>query len=182
MIDEGLREGNSSVMVRWMTAVARPASASARRFAAPPVSTMVGLPPGRLTTPMSARTRPAQGRCRAPWSRPPWRRTAWRRRPRGSCGGRTCARSMSVKQRSVKRSPKRSSDFSTRRMSMRSLPMPMIMRFVRRAAADVKAALRPCLQARSHGLAAPYPAWLRSLARAARRSAGGCGRRSRPSR
>ncbi len=58
MTTKACASGPSSVMVRWMNASAPGGVISARRWAAPPVRSIVGLPEGRLTTPMSRQNTP----------------------------------------------------------------------------------------------------------------------------
>ena len=128
--------GNSSVMVRSIWA-----RHARRRDGREPLGGAAGQHQGRLARGQvdDAEVAPEhaarRSRCRAPSSRPPWRRSAWRSSRRGWRGGRTCVCSISVKTRSTKRSPKRSSVRSMRRMSMMSLPMPRIMRCRRQACA-----------------------------------------------
>ena len=69
------------MIVRWTTPCWPAGIMAARRAAAPPVSSMVGLPPGRLTTPHVAPEDAArQAGSPAPWNRPPCpRNPAWHR-------------------------------------------------------------------------------------------------------
>src|SRR6185437_9897321 len=119
--------GKSSVMVKSIWAQWPAGVISSRRFKAPPVSFMLGLPPGRLTTPISLQNTPR----RSPVPRAFEHASLAAKRLAYDAA--RCARlsdfsrSTDVKMRPRKRSPKRSMLLSTRRISMRSEPRPMIM-------------------------------------------------------